>query len=190
MPTSFIEPSRLSPYLSPVDFLQPVLDGPSIFVTPLVPAHFDELYQAASDPLIWAGHPSPLRYQKEEFCRWFELALESKGALVVVEKSSGKVIGSSRYYEYDESKSEICIGFTFLTRECWGRNINRELKSLMLEHAFSRVKTVWFHVGASNIRSQMAMKKIGATESHRAEKIINGKLLQYVFYKIEKAQDK
>jgi len=172
------------------NFLQPTVEGRSIVVSPLLPLHFDELYKAASDPLIWAGHPSRLRYQKEEFCRWFEDAIESKGALAVADKISGKLIGSSRYYEYDESKSEISIGFTFLVREVWGGAINRELKTLMLEHAFSRVKTVWFHVGATNIRSQMAMKKIGAIESHRAKKIINGKASDYVFYKMEWAHEK
>lgn len=169
-------------------FLQPALDGHSILLTPLLPSHFNELYEAASDPLIWAGHPSPLRYKKEEFCRWFDDALESKGALVIVQKSSGRLIGSSRYYEYDQYKSEISIGFTFLVRDAWGGKVNSELKSLMLQHAFSQVKTVWFHVAVSNIRSQMAMKKIGAIESHREEKIIGGKVSNYVFFKIERQQ--
>ena len=59
----------------------------------------------------------------------------------------------------------------------------------MLQHAFSQVKTVWFHVAVSNIRSQMAMKKIGAIESHREEKIIGGKVSNYVFFKIERQQE-
>lgn len=168
------------------NFLQPVLTGNSILVVPLEESHFDDLYQAASDPLIWAGHPSPLRYQKDEFIRWFQSALESKGALVVMDKQSGKIIGSSRYYEYLPDTLEIAIGFTFLIRDAWGKNINRELKTLMLNHAFARVKTVWFHVGVTNIRSQTAMKKIGANESHRAEKEIGGKVSHYVFYKMER----
>jgi len=171
-------------------FLQPTLEGRSIIVAPLLLSHFDELYKAASDPLIWAGHPRRFRYQKEEFCRWFEDALESKGALVVADKISGRLIGSSRYYEYDDSKSEVSIGFTFLVREVWGGIVNRELKTLMLEHAFLRVKTVWFHVDATNIRSQKAMKKIGAVESHRAKKKINGKVADYVFYTMERTHDK
>ncbi|MET0357112.1 MAG: GNAT family N-acetyltransferase [Cellvibrio sp.] len=170
-------------------FLQPSLTGTAISLVPLLPLHFNELYEAASDPLIWAGHPSPLRYQKEEFIRWFDNALESKGALVIMDKQSGKIIGSSRYYEYEPDESAVAIGFTFLVRDAWGGKINRELKSLMIDHAFTRVKTVWFHVGETNIRSQMAMKKIGVVESHRAEKVISGKTLQYVFYKVERQNE-
>jgi N-acetyltransferase len=167
------------------NFLRPDLDGHTISLFPLQQYHFDEIFQAASDPLIWAGHPSRFRYQKEEFDRWFEYALESN-ALVIADKQSGKLIGSSRYYEYDENRSEISIGFTFLIRKFWGGYTNRELKTLMLNHAFSRVKTVWFHVDATNIRSQKALKKIGATESHMADRIMNGQVAKYVFFKIEK----
>jgi RimJ/RimL family protein N-acetyltransferase len=137
--------------------------------------------------MIWAGHPSRLRYQKEEFFRWFEDALASRGALVIADKASGEIIGSSRYYEYNENESEVAIGFTFLVRSAWGGKVNRELKTLMLDHAFTRVKTVWFHVDASNIRSQMAMKKIGVLEFKRAEKTIGKNSSVYVFYKVERA---
>jgi len=171
----------------PDSFLQPRLSGQSIFLMPLAPEHFEALYSAASDPLIWAGHPSRLRYQKQEFCLWFKDAIESKGALVIVDKVSGNLIGSSRYYEYDENKSEVAIGFTFLVRSAWGGDINRELKNLMLDYAFSLVNTVWFHVDASNIRSQMAMKKLGIMESHRAEKTIGRNSSIYVFFKVERS---
>ena len=166
-------------------FLQPRLDGQSILLFPLVSEHFEALYSAASDPLIWAGHPSRLRYQREEFVRWFDDALASGGTLVIADKTSGQFIGSSRYYEFDENKSEVAIGFTFLIRAVWGGKINRELKNLMLNHAFTRVKTVWFHVNASNMRSQAAMKKIGGVESHRAEKTIGRTTSTYVFYKFD-----
>lgn len=168
------------------DFLQPRLVGDNILLNPLKAEDFDDLYQAASDPLIWAGHPSKSRYKKEEFLIWFEQSMASKGALIVVHKDSGKVIGSSRYYEYDRDKSEVAIGFTFLTRDYWGGATNRELKTLMIEHAFTQVRTVWFHVAINNIRSQMAMKKIGGIVSHMADKTLNGKTATYLFYKMDR----
>lgn len=168
------------------DFLQPELDGETIAVFPLAAGHFDDLYQAAADPLIWIGHPSQSRYKKEEFSSWFDEALRSGGALVVADKRSGRLIGSSRYYDYDEGKSEVAIGFTFLVRDHWGGATNAELKGLMLRHAFGRVKTVWFHVAVSNIRSQKAMSKIGGVVSHIADRSINGSVAQYVFYRIDR----
>lgn len=166
-------------------FLQPSLVGDTLLLIPLESSHFDELYLAASDPLIWVGHPSPLRYQKDEFSRWFEEAITSN-ALVVVDKNTGQLIGSSRYYEYDAGQREIAIGFTFLTRQYWGGVTNRELKSLMLAHAFTRVNTVWFHVDANNLRSQKAMKKVGAELTQVTEKNISGRLGTYVFFRILK----
>jgi hypothetical protein len=42
-----------------------------IRLEPLQPSHFNELYAAASDPLIWEQHPNPNRYQKEVFESFF-----------------------------------------------------------------------------------------------------------------------
>ena len=121
---------------------------------PLQTDDFEALYQAASDPLIWAGHPSSQRYQRPVFEQWFEDASQSQGALVIIERESGYIIGTSRYYEYDEHQREVAIGFTFLIRAHWGGVTNAELKKLMLDHAFQWVDRVWFHVSPANIRSQ------------------------------------
>ena len=55
------------------------------------------------------------------------------------------------------------MGWTFLEREFWGGTYNRELKQLMLEHAFRFVDRVLFVVGEQNFRSQKALAKIGAS---------------------------
>jgi len=70
-------------------------------------------------------------------------------------------MGSSRYYGLDEARSEIEIGWTFLARAYWGGVYNREMKELMLRHAFRFVDSVVFLVGPNNRRSQRAMEKIG-----------------------------
>ncbi len=43
----------------------------------------------------------------------------------------------------------------------WGTTYNRAMKTLMLDHAFQSVEAVLFHVGASNVRSQKAMERLG-----------------------------
>src|SRR5207302_7492521 len=77
-------------------------------------------------------------------------------------KNTQEIIGSTRFYGYDSTKSEIEIGWTFLARNYWGGRYNRELKQLMLAHAFKFVESVVFYVGEKNFRSQKAMEKIGA----------------------------
>jgi RimJ/RimL family protein N-acetyltransferase len=78
-----------------------------------------------------------------------------------MDSNDGRVIGSSRFYGYNEQKSEIEIGWTFLARSHWGGIYNREMKQLMLRHAFRFVNRVIFLVGTQNLRSQRAMEKIG-----------------------------
>ena len=92
---------------------------------------------------------------------FFREALESGGALVAVDTSDGRIIGSSRFHGYDSQRSEIEIGWTFLARSHWGGRHNGEMKRLMLHHAFRFVDRVVFLVGLENLRSQRAVEKIG-----------------------------
>ena len=141
---------------------QPILTGNLMELRPLSPDDFEALFKAASDPLIWEQHPEPDRYKRPVFQRFFDGAMESKGAFVIIERKSGRIIGSSRYYEYSADRREVIVGFTFLERAFWGGAYNGELKSLMLNHAFRFVDRVVFQVGETNFRSQKALEKIGA----------------------------
>ncbi len=81
--------------------------------------------------------------------------------MIAIDSKDGQVIGSSRFHGYDEGRSEIEIGWTFLSRSHWGGHYNREMKQLMLRHAFRFVESVIFLVGSQNLRSQRAVEKIG-----------------------------
>ena len=142
--------------------LQPTLKGNLIELRPLAPEDFHALFAAAGDPLIWEQHPENDRYQREVFQKYFDGAMESKGAFAIIERSSGRMIGSSRYCNLNPAENEVEIGWTFLERAFWGGSYNRELKSLMLDHAFRFVERVVFVVGEKNFRSQQALRKIGA----------------------------
>lgn len=167
--------------------LQPTLEGPTLLLRPLREDDFEALYAAASDPLIWAQHPISNRYHRTVFRDWFAESIASGGSLVVIDRASGEVVGSSRYYEWDARQQSIAVGFTFLARSHWGGVANAELKGLMLEHAFRWVRTVWFHVAVSNVRSQRAMEKIGAKLSHQGTRQLSGSELEYSFFRIDRA---
>ncbi|HKC63101.1 MAG TPA: GNAT family N-acetyltransferase [Pyrinomonadaceae bacterium] len=141
--------------------LQPTLKGELLQLRPLRPEDFDALYAVASDPLIWEQHPQKDRYLEDVFRQFFREALQSGGALVAIDAKDRQIIGSSRFHAYDEEKSEIEIGWTFLARSHWGVGYNREMKKLMLGHAFRFVERVIFLVGTENLRSQRAVEKIG-----------------------------
>ncbi len=139
---------------------QPVLLGRSLTVRPLRQVHFEAVYAVARDPLVWEQHPAPDRHLPDVFKQFFAEALESGGALVVV-AINGPVMGSSRFHGYDRQRSEVEIGWTFLSRSYWGGAANHELKRLMLGHAFRFVERVIFLVRPENCRSQRALEKIG-----------------------------
>ena len=151
--------------------LQPHLKGDLIELRPLMPEDWDDLFAVASDTLIWAQHPENDRYKKDVFKVFFRDALESGGAFVVIDTKSKRIIGSTRFHGYDPEKSEVEIGWTFLARRYWGGRYNREMKQLMLAHAFQYVENVVFFIGENNIRSQKATEKIGAIKDGRVKKV-------------------
>ncbi|MFM9828895.1 MAG: GNAT family N-acetyltransferase, partial [Sphingomonas sp.] len=114
---------------------QPVLVGETVALAPLADADWDALFAVAADPLIWAVHPAHDRWQEPVFRRFFADARASGGCLVVRDRSSGAVIGSSRYDRTRVEPGEVEIGWTFLARRYWGGTTNRELKTLMIAHA-------------------------------------------------------
>jgi RimJ/RimL family protein N-acetyltransferase len=140
--------------------LQPTLRGPRVILRPLLEDDFESLFAAASDPLIWAIHPEPNRYQRPVFQTFFDRAIASKGAFAAIDTRTEEIIGSSRYYGLDGRT--VKIGYTFLVRKYWGINFNQEMKQLMLDYAFRHVDTVKFEVGETNFRSRRALEKIGA----------------------------
>lgn len=145
--------------------LQPVLCGDLVELTPLREADREALFAVAADPLIWEQHPANDRYQESIFRAFFNESLAAGGALLVRDRADGQVIGSSRFHGYDSSASEVEIGWTFLARSHWGGLYNREMKDLMLRHAFRFVERVVFLVGPQNVRSQRAVLKIGGVLS-------------------------
>jgi N-acetyltransferase len=144
---------------------QPHLVGELVEVRPLREADYSALAAAAADPLIWEQHPEPNRYQEDVFRAFFSDHLSSGGAMLVLDRRTGAVIGTSRFHGYDRERSEVEIGWTFLARSHWGGTYNRELKALMLGHAFRFVRTVVFLVHPRNVRSQRALERLGAVRS-------------------------
>jgi N-acetyltransferase len=141
--------------------LQPVLQSELVKLRPLRREDFPALFAVAEDPFIWEQHPAKDRYREEVFTEFFREAMDSGGALIVTDAKDGQVIGSSRFHGYDAEAGEIEIGWTFLARSHWGGIHNREMKRLMLRHAFQFVNAVVFLVGPRNLRSQKALEKIG-----------------------------
>lgn len=142
--------------------IQPTLENENIKLLPLKESDFERLFTVASDPEVWAMHPNKERYKREVFQNFFKGALESKGAFLIIDKNSREVLGSTRFYDFNENDTSIFIGYTFYGTKSWGKNINAGAKKMMLDYIFQFVEKVIFHVGKDNIRSVKAMNKLGA----------------------------
>jgi len=150
----------MHPFLHP-----PTLHDDQISLIPLEAGDFEVLFAQAADPLVWEQHPNPNRYKREEFTKFFAGAMDPEVASYkIILKETGEVIGSSRFYGYQADLSCVNIGYTFYGRAFWGKGYNPRAKALMLDYAFQHVNTVEFHVGACNIRSQIAMERLGAVK--------------------------
>lgn len=141
--------------------IQPVLENQEYQLIPLQQGDFESLYEVASDPKVWEQHPNKDRYKREVFEIFFKGAIESNGAFKITDKSSSEVLGSSRYYDFNEEDNSIFVGYTFYGTNSWGKGINPQVKKLMLDYIFRYVDKVYFHVGKNNLRSQIAMERLG-----------------------------
>ena len=167
--------------------LQPHLIGERVELRAATPDDFDALYAVARDPLIWAGHPAHDRWQDSVFRAFFEVGIASGGMLILLDRTGGEVVGSSRYDFGRAEAGEVEIGWTFLARSHWGGGFNAEMKELMIDHAFRFAEGVIFVVGEGNPRSRRAVEKIGGTlTERRLVTEMAGDFVPHVVYRIDR----
>ena len=165
--------------------LQPeTLKNDLVKLIPLQESDLEMLYKVASDPEIWANHPSKNRYKREEFQLFLDSAIESKSAFLVYDTATNELIGSTRFYNLDTTNSAVAIGYTFLAKKYWGGGHNKAMKKLLIDYAFQYVNTILFHIGETNIISQKAIAKIGATKLGVVD--FNNSEVPYFEYQIRK----
>lgn len=147
-----------------------VLDGPSVRLEPLSISHKQGLAEAIADGELWrifvtkVPHPDDL----DEFIGNAYYALEEGDGLVfaIIDKRSGRVVGSSRYMRASPPNKRVEIGFSFIAKSHQKTHINTEAKLLMLEHAFENLKVnrVEFVADFLNQNSRNAILRLGAKQ--------------------------
>jgi RimJ/RimL family protein N-acetyltransferase len=156
---------------SPAPALEPVtLEGSFVRLEPMITEHHAGLTAIGLDPEIWRRAIAPIR-TPEEMRSYMDAALQLQREgtalpFVTVERSSGRVVGSTRFANYDRANRRIEIGWTWLA-PAWQRTAtNTEAKYLMLTHAFERLACVRveFKTDVLNSQSRMAILRIGAKE--------------------------
>jgi uncharacterized protein len=159
----FLRPPR-SPWLTPAP-----MSGTHVRLEPLDLAQVDELYAATGDDEVWRHlwHTRPRNRDELAAIVAQALRAEHGGQRVPwVQRCArtGAIIGTTSYYEIDETNRSVGIGYTFLGRPWWRTGINTEAKLLLLTRAFDElgaVRVVW-HTDLRNVRSQRAIERLGA----------------------------
>ncbi len=150
------------PRLGPV-----TLEGRFVRLEPLAEQHFDDLAVAAADPDIWRWLPTD-SFTPQEFEAWFSAALgrppDMELPFAVIERSSGRAVGSTRYMDVDEVNRGVEIGWTWYRASAQGTAVNPEAKLLLLGHAFDDwgAIRVCLKTDSLNVRSRAAIEKLGA----------------------------
>lgn len=132
--------------------------------------HHAGLTAVGLDPEIWRRAIAPIR-TPEEMRDYMDTALQLQREgtalpFVTVERSSGRVVGSTRFGNYDRANRRIEIGWTWLA-PAWQRTVtNTEAKYLMLTYAFERLGCVRVELKTDvlNSQSRNAILRIGAKE--------------------------
>lgn len=151
--------------------IEPVtLEGRHVRLEPLARAHHTELTAVGLEPELWRWIPTQVR-TPEEMISYIETALQEQERGVslpfaIIEKSSGRAIGSTRYGNIDRTHHRVEIGWTWVA-PAWQRSaVNTEAKYLLLRHAFETLgcMRVELKTDSLNERSRAAILRIGARE--------------------------
>jgi RimJ/RimL family protein N-acetyltransferase len=181
---------------APLNIVTPLtLEGSAVRLIPIRHEHAELFWVAAKDDLedIFRWIPYPMR-TVADFQRLVEKAFEEqeRGESVVfatIERSSEKVMGSTRFMNIDRVNRRVEIGSTWIA-PAWQRTaINTEAKYLMLRHAFEvwQCIRVELKTDALNQKSRHAILRIGAKEEGTLRKHLitwTGRIRDSVYFSI------
>lgn len=151
------------PALTPV-----LLEDAYVALEPLTPDHAPALEAAAADGELWnlwfTSAPAP-----GEAAAYVAKALDGQTAglmlpFAVREKSSGDIVGTTRFYDIVNDPRRVAIGYTWYARRWQKSHLNTACKRLLLQHAFEQLGcvAVEFHTDHRNLDSQRAIERLGA----------------------------
>ena len=155
--------------IAPLNRLNPVsLEGRIVRLEPLSLQHLDAFCEIGLFPELWEHNAWPVR-DRAGMVAYIEKALDgqAKGHMLpfaTTIKSTGEVVGSTRFGAIDLFNKRMEIGWTWIT-PAWQRTaVNTEAKLLMMRHAFDTLgcNRVEWKTDALNERSRNAILRLGA----------------------------
>ena len=155
------------------------LSGRYVELVPLDSSQVTALHQAARDPEVSRYLVHPVGPSVDDVQRLVEalLARQSSGselAFVTRRRTTGGLVGMTRFIHIDAENDSVEIGGTFLDSAYWRTPFNTDAKLAMLRFAFDEaaVHRVWLQTDQRNVRSQAAIVRLGAVREgiHREDR--------------------
>lgn len=146
------------------------LEGRHVRLEPLSLAHHADLSAVGLDEELWRWIPVPVR-TPDEMAGYLSTALDEQTRGVslpfaIVDKESGRAVGSTRYGNIDRAHHRVEIGWTWIG-PAWQRTaVNTEAKYLLLKHGFEKLGCIRIELKTDSLnkRSRAAILRIGAKE--------------------------
>jgi N-acetyltransferase len=144
------------------------LEGRWAKLEPLGEQHVGDLVEAADEDDIWTW--MPIRLKTADDVRAWMAAVHADQAngtalpFAIIERASGKAVGSTRFMDIQPANRGIEIGWTWLAKQVRRTPVNTECKYLLMRHAFEDQGAirVQLKTNARNERSRTAILRIGA----------------------------
>lgn len=120
-----------------------VLESERLIIEPLGLQHEQGLREAVLDGALWqlvvTSAPEP-----DKVKQYIEQALQMRAqgnrlAHAIIEKSSGRVLGSSSYHDIIAPVKRVEIGYTWYAKSVQRSHVNTLCKYMLLEHAFEHL---------------------------------------------------
>ncbi|HEY8320472.1 MAG TPA: GNAT family protein [Candidatus Baltobacteraceae bacterium] len=145
-----------------------ILEDVRVRLEPLAERHLPALMERCADPALWefTFQSNPLTNEADAQTHLANALADPAGRpFAIVDRATGRAIGSTRYLDIVPEHRKLEIGWTFLARDVWRTGINREVKLLLLDYAFETFGAirVQLKADASNLRSREAIARLGAT---------------------------
>ena len=169
------------------------LYGKRVRLEPVRPEHFDGLAAAGAYEELWKWTRT-FAHTTKSMREYVDDALAEAAAgralpFATIDRASGKVIGSTRFANFDDANKHVEIGWTWITPAFQRTHVNTEAKLLMLSHAFEKwgCARVELKTDVLNEKSRTAMQRMGAREEGILRKHVlayNNRWRDTIYYSI------
>ncbi len=163
-----------------MDISPVTLEGQHVRLEPLLLEHEGALIAAASDGELWKSTVTIVPSSPAKMIDYIQAALNCQAQgkelpFVIIRKSgpgvppvktSGEIVGTTRFYEIRPHDRAVAIGYTWLAKSAQRTVVNTETKLLTLAHAFDnwRCNRVELITDVLNQQSRAAILRLGAKQ--------------------------